>query len=101
MNIVNKNNQQIYRHKSIRLKEYDYSQPGAYFVTVCTHNRASLFGKIIDGEMVLNDMGKIVGKCILDIPVHFSDVEIDKFVIMPNHVHLIIIIYPDRNSVGA
>jgi len=86
-------------YKSIRLKGYDYSQPGSYFVTICTKNRESLFGEIIDGEMVLNEIGKIVEKFLLEVPVHYPDVELDKYVVMPNHVHLIIVIYSsdDKN----
>ena len=87
-----------YHRRSIRLNHYDYSQPGSYFITICTHDKSPLFGGITNGEMVLNDLGKMVEKCILDIPVHFPDVELDKWVIMPNHVHMIIVIYPNEND---
>jgi len=92
-----------YCHKSIRLKNYDYSQPGSYFVTICTQNRELLFGNIADGEIVLDDVGRIVEKCLLEIPEHYPNVKLDKFVIMPNHVHLIIVIHPflNDNHVGA
>jgi REP element-mobilizing transposase RayT len=56
---------------------------------------------IKDGEMILNDVGKIVEKCVSDIPAHYPHVELDKFVIMPNHVHMIITIYPDNDAVAA
>ncbi len=78
--------------KSIRLKGYDYSQPNKYFVTMCTQNRALLFGDIIDGKMVLNEMGRIAQQCWYDIPLHFPHVKLDEFIIMPNHIHGIIVI---------
>jgi len=83
----------IHRRRSIRLKDYDYSQPGSYFVTLCTHGHECLFGDITDGEMVLNDMGIIVHDEILKTESIRDNIEIDKYVIMPNHVHLIVVIY--------
>lgn len=59
-----KYNPEIHHRKSIRLKEYDYSQPGYYFITFCTHNRENLFGEIIDGNMILNEFGVIVEEYI-------------------------------------
>ncbi len=88
----------IHRRKSIRLQGYDYSQAGAYFITVCTHNRVPLFGEIVDGVMVLNTAGQIVEKCWCAIPEHFPQVTLDEFVVMPNHVHGIITI---GTTVGA
>lgn len=85
--------------RSIRLKGNDYSQPGAYFITICTKNRECLFGEIKNGEMVLNNKGKIVTQCWLEIPSNYLNVELDKFVVMPNHIHGIIII--TENNVGA
>ncbi len=79
-----------HHRRSIRLKGYDYTQPGAYFVTICTHNREPLFGRVVDGEMVLNAFGEIVWACWGEIPDHFPHVELDAFVVMPNHVHGII-----------
>jgi putative transposase len=92
-----------HNRKSIRLRGYDYAQVGAYFVTVCTQGREYLFGDIVDGEMQLNDMGKIVEKFWEDIPVHFSAVHLNGFVVMPNHVHGILSIVDDveENNVGA
>jgi REP element-mobilizing transposase RayT len=80
---------QKHHRRSIRLKGYDYTQPGAYFVTVVTHGRECLFGEIVDREMRLNEAGRMVEQCWLDIPSHFPHVELDAFVIMPNHVHLV------------
>ena len=84
--------------RSIRLQGYDYSRPGAYFVTVCTRNRKCLFGEIIEGRMVLNDYGKVVAMAWDAIPRHFPDVEIDMFQIMPNHVHGIVVISAGRGT---
>jgi putative transposase len=79
------------RH-SIRLKGYDYAQPGAYFVTISTHQGEPLFGEVVDGAMRANECGEIVRACWDAIPMHFPDVETDAFVVMPNHVHGVIII---------
>jgi putative transposase len=87
-----KHDPDIHRRRSIRLTGYDYSQTGAYFVTICTQNRECLFGDIVDGEMGLNDAGCIVKQCWDNIPAHFSHVELDEFIVMPNHVHGIIVI---------
>ena len=78
------------KRQSIRLKGYDYTQDGAYFVTVCTHEQAMLFGDVVGGEMGLNDIGRIVRDCWLNIPDHFDGVKLDEFVVMPDHIHGII-----------
>jgi REP element-mobilizing transposase RayT len=74
------------------LKDYNYAQAGAYFVTVCTYERECLFGNVVDGEMRLNEYGKVAGACWDEIPNHFAGVELDAFVVMPNHVHGIMVI---------
>ncbi len=76
--------------KSIRLQDYDYSQPGVYFVTVCTKDRKCLFGTIQNGEMKLNNMGDTIMDAWINLPRRFSNIEMDYFVIMPNHIHGII-----------
>ncbi len=76
--------------KSIRLRDHDYSQEGAYYVTVCTNNRKCMFGNVVDGKMVLNECGRIADKCWGEIPEHFPYVALDEHIIMPNHVHGII-----------
>jgi REP element-mobilizing transposase RayT len=81
-----------FRIPSARLAEYDYNQPGFYFVTICTKDKKFYFGKIVDYEMVLNDIGKMAQKFWLEIPEHFPHVQLDEFIIMPNHVHGIIYI---------
>lgn len=82
--------QQIHHRQSIRLKGYDYSKEGLYFITICTHERECLFGDIADEEIKLNDAGKIANECWLEIPNHFPNVILHEFIIMPNHVHGII-----------
>ena len=78
-------------HRKIpRIPDFDYSQPGAYFVTIVTQERKQLFGHIIDGEMVLNEVGRMVTDIWAGIPSHFPNVELGEFVIMPNHIHGII-----------
>jgi len=84
------NMKQLPIRKPNRLKNYDYSQSGSYFVTICTKNNECLFGEIINGEMRLNEWGKIAQNELCSIAEHYENVVVDKFVIMPNHVHMII-----------
>jgi putative transposase len=79
--------------RSIRLQGFDYSQEGAYFVTIVTYHRDCLFGDITDGEMTLNDFGTIADECWRTIPEHFQSVELGEYIIMPNHLHGIILIH--------
>lgn len=90
-----------HHRRSIRLKGYDYAQPGAYFVTIFTHDRACLFGEVADGEMRLNDAGQLVVQTWYDLPNHVANIILDAFIVMPNHVHGIIIITDDNVIVGA
>lgn len=92
---------QKHHRRSIRLKNYDYSQAGAYFVTMVTWQREFLFGEIVNGEMKLNHYGEIVQKWWNEISIHFANVETDAFVIMPNHVHGIIFIVERRGTVSV
>jgi len=87
--------------RSIRLRDYDYSQSGAYFVTICTYNKECLFGHIVNGEMVLNDAGRIVQAVWDEIAKHFNHVELDQFVIMPNHVHGVITLNSENVGAGS
>jgi len=89
-----------HHRRSIRLKNYDYSQAGAYFVTICTHGHIHLFGEVVDGEMRLNPFGEIVQAVWFDLPQHYGHVQLDAFVVMPNHVHGIIVLTADP-VVGA
>lgn len=91
---------QRHHRRSIRLKGYDYAQAGAYFVTICQADRECLFGRVVDGAMRLNQYGAIVQRCWDDLPRHYPHVELDAFVVMPNHVHAIIVL-TDAAAVGA
>jgi len=88
-----------HRH-SIRLRGYDYTQIGAYFITIATHasRRECLFGGIADGEMRLNELGRVVAECWDALPAHFPNVELDEFVVMPNHLHGIVVIGDDASA---
>ncbi|NES25190.1 MAG: transposase [Symploca sp. SIO3E6] len=82
-----------YRYRrSIRLQGYDYSKPGAYFITICTNNRECLFGEIDNQQMEINELGEIVIDFWLYLPTRYPNLELDAFVIMPNHVHGILVI---------
>ncbi len=81
-----------YRIESTRKSNWDYSSNAAYFVTICTKNREHFFGKVENEEMNLSAIGKKAHKCWLAIPEHFPFVELGEFIVMPNHVHGIIII---------
>lgn len=87
-----------HHRRSVRLKYYNYAQAGAYFVTVCTHERECVFGNVVDGEMRLNEYGKTTTVCWEEIPNHFAGVELDAFVVMPNHVHGVVVIANDRQQ---
>ena len=80
------------RRRSLRLPGYDYSQAGAYFITACIHNRATLFGAVIDGDVRLSEMGTIVQQTWDELPTHYHGIDLDAFIVMPNHVHGIIIL---------
>ena len=85
-------NPKIHHRRSVRLKGYDYAKAGAYFVTICTHDKECLFGYVENDEMVLNDKGKIAYNEWLRTPTLRPNVSLDVFEIMPNHMHGIIII---------
>ena len=84
---------QRHHRRSIRLPNYDYSQPGAYFITIVTFQRDCLFGEIVNGELRLSVMGQIAEEHWRLIPEHFPHAELGAYVVMPNHVHGIIIIH--------
>ncbi|MDR2615486.1 MAG: transposase [Oscillospiraceae bacterium] len=96
-NAVTPYNPDIHHRRSIRLKEYVYSQSGAYYVTVCTRNRECLFGAIVDGQMKLNEPGNTVKSTLNGLSSHYPNVKLDEYVIMPNHVHCIFVL----TDVGA
>jgi putative transposase len=80
------------RRSTNRAEEYDYSTPGWYFVTVCTHELRHLFGEVVEGQMVLNDFGRIVAEEWNRIAITRPNIELDTFIVMPNHFHGIIVI---------
>ncbi len=77
------------RH-TIRLQGYNYSLSGMYFVTICTQDKVCLFGKVVDGEMFLNDAGKMVMQIYNELPNKFSDIQCHEIIVMPNHIHFIV-----------
>lgn len=84
--------QNRYRIASARLQNWDYGRNAVYFVTICTQNREYCFGRIVDEEMILSESGKIAQQFWREIPKHFPFVQLDEYVVLPNHVHGIIII---------
>lgn len=81
-----------HHRQSIRLQGYDYTYPGAYFVTLVTEGREELFGEIVDGELTLSFLGRCAEKQWRQLPARFTHIDLDAFVVMPNHVHGIIVI---------
>jgi len=100
----NKYNPALHHRRSIRLKGYDYSQAGLYFVTICVHNRQCVFGEIRRGAinrapttMQLNENGKIAQMVWNELPQHYSNIQLGEFIVMPNHIHGIIEIRADAD----
>jgi len=91
----------IHHRRSIRLKEYDYSQVGLYFITICTQKRLCLFGEIEKGEMILNDPGIMIDKWWNELKHKYRNIELHEQIIMPNHFHGIMQIIHETGSVGA
>ena len=93
-----------HHRRSIRLKGYDYSRPGAYFVTMCVQDWEWKFGRVVDGRVFLSREGEIASRCWAEIPQHFGNAVLDEYVIMPNHMHGIIVLKSkeeERTSVGV
>jgi putative transposase len=91
-----------HNRRSVRLKGYDYSKAGLYFITICVKDRECLFGDIENGKMTLNDAGKIASECWLEIPKHFPDAVLHEHIVMPNHVHGIIeLIKPGSQTIES
>ena len=89
-----------YRVESTRLSNWDYAANGRYFITICTKNRVYFFGDVVTGKVQLSAIGQIAQKFWLDIPNHFTHTNIDAYVIMPNHVHGIVVINRPENNVN-
>lgn len=94
-----KYNPAIHHRRSIRLKGYDYSQNGMYFITVCIQNRECLLGEIENEKMILNEYGEIIELTWFDLTNHNTNILLDYFMIMPNHVHGIVMIMNNEKSV--
>ncbi|MEY8798367.1 transposase [Francisella philomiragia] len=95
--MTNQNNQTKYfkNRKNLRLKNYDYSSNGAYFVTIGVNNRECLFGNILDSQMCLNDAGLMIDEIYRDLENKFTNIQCGEYVIMPNHFHCVIHICND------
>ncbi len=85
-------NPEIHHRRTIRARGYDYSQPGSYVVTICTWEREFFLGEVVDGEMQVNEVGALVLNVWNGLPDRFAGVALDAFVVMPNHVHGIVIL---------
>jgi REP element-mobilizing transposase RayT len=85
-------NPTIHHRRSIRLQGYNYAQAGAYFVTICSQQKAHLFGEIIEGKMALNECGHIINQIWHELPQHYANISLAEFVIMPNHIHGVIVL---------
>jgi putative transposase len=86
--------------KNTRMKKWDYSSAGWYFVTICVKNRACVFGDVCDQKMILNNWGKLAEQCWREIPIHFPNIKIDQFIVMPNHVHGMVVIEDFMDMAG-
>ncbi|MBW6513041.1 MAG: transposase [Desulfuromonadaceae bacterium] len=91
-------NPDIHHRRSIRLRDYDYSRTGAYFVTICAWQRECLFGEVADGMNALSPNGQIVLDVWENLPHHYPHAELDEFVVMPNHVHGIIVLHGETHT---
>jgi REP element-mobilizing transposase RayT len=88
-----------HHRRSIRLKGYDYSSPGAYFITICSQNREFVFGSIKNGEMILNDAGQMADRWWNELKNKFVNIRIDEYVVMPNHIHGLLHIYENPGQI--
>ena len=90
--------------KPNRLKEYDYSAPGAYFITICTKSRENIFWKNVRAsiahpeDVILTEQGNIADEAIRSIPSHYPNITVDRYVVMPNHIHLLLQIHTDKDG---
>jgi REP-associated tyrosine transposase len=87
-----------HHRRSIRLRGYEYSRPGAYFITVCTVGKKHLFGEVVEGEIHLNQCGEIVASCWQSLEKSNTNLELDEWVVMPNHFHGIVVIRDSRGG---
>ncbi|MHB8600080.1 MAG: transposase [Ktedonobacteraceae bacterium] len=92
---------EIHHRRSIRLRHYDYRRPGSYYVTICVHEKRCVFGEIADAVAHLNELGNIAQTNWLAMPQRFPTIEVDEYIIMPNHMHGIITITETSSSMKA
>jgi len=86
------------KRKLNRLRKFDYNQQGYYYLTICTKNRAKFFAEVSDNNIALSRIGKIANKFWIAIPEHFQNIELDEYIIMPEHIHGIIIVNNDAGN---
>lgn len=91
---------QFRARKRIRLSNHDYSSNRRYYVTICTYKKEYYFGEIINDKMILNEPGKMVQQTINEIPEYYNGIELDQYVVMPNHVHVVVVINNQLSSNG-
>lgn len=89
------------QRRSIRLRGYDYTQAGSYFITICVRDRLCIFASIVNDEVRLSSVGKVVADCWAAIPAHFGNAELDAFVVMPNHLHGVVVLESDVVAEGT
>jgi REP element-mobilizing transposase RayT len=89
---------EIHHRRSLRLRGYDYSQPGSYYVTLCTQGKEHLFGQIVEGEMRRNEWGDHVARCWEWLGQQYPYIDLDEWTVMPNHLHGIIVITDRRGG---
>ncbi|MBK8443155.1 MAG: transposase [Sphingobacteriales bacterium] len=89
-NSMSQYNPNIHHRRSIRLKGYEYSQAGLYFITICCQDRACLFGGVVKGEMILNDAGMMVENEWNQLHERFTNIQLHEYIVMPNHFHAIL-----------
>src|ERR1043166_1507140 len=89
------------RRRSIRLKQFDYRQPGMYFATIVAHKRRCVFGEVVDGKVQLSQVGRIVNEMWGGVSERFPNVSIDAFIIMPNHIHVVVCVEAQSIAPGG
>jgi REP element-mobilizing transposase RayT len=91
----------VHHRRSVRLAGYDYAQGGAYFVTICSHQKRMVFGRVREGVAQSNEYGRIVSECWTEIPQHFPHVDLEEWIVMPNHLHGIMVFTTDALANGV
>ena len=89
------------RHNTMRLPDYDYSESGGYFVTICTHQKSQILSDVFNDEVKLSDVGRVVETTLLGLPRHYYHLKLGDFVIMPNHIHAILILVDDDIALNS